>query len=74
MAGGYTRKNLSKKFCRCIEQVRSYIKPRKGSKVSSAIAICVKSVLQSRGRTLKKFKCGKNGFLQTQNRAATRNN
>jgi hypothetical protein len=67
MAGGYTRKKLSKKFCRCIKQVRSYIKPIKGTKESAAIAICVKSVLQSRGRTLKKFSCGKKGFLQTQN-------
>ena len=67
MAGGYTRKNLSKKFCRCIKQVSSYIKPRKGTKESAGIAICVKSVLQSRGRTLKKFSCGKKRFLQTQN-------
>jgi hypothetical protein len=67
MAGGYTRKNLSKKFCRCIKQVRNYIKPIKGTKETAAIAICVKSILQSRRRTLKKFKCGKNSFLQTQN-------
>lgn len=61
MAG--TRKNLSKKFCRCIKQVRSSIK---GTKEGAAIAICVKSVLQSRGRTLKRFRCGKKRFLQTQ--------
>jgi hypothetical protein len=67
MAGGFTRKNLSKKLCRCIKQVRNSIKPRKGTKESAAIAICVKSVLQTRGRTLKKFSCGKKGFLQTQN-------
>jgi hypothetical protein len=67
MAGGYTRKNLSKKFCHCIEQVRNYVKPIKKSKESAAIAICVKSVLQTRGRTLKKFKCGVKRFLQTQN-------
>ena len=66
MAG--TRKNLSKKFCRCIKQVRKTIKTRNGkSRESGAIAICVKSVLQSRGRTLKKFRCGKKRFLQTQN-------
>ena len=64
--GGYTRKELSKKFCRCIKQVSSYIRPIKGTKDSAAIAICVKSVLQSRGRTLKKFKCGKKGYLKTQ--------
>lgn len=67
MAGGYTRKNLSKKFCRCIKQVGSYIKPRNGTREGAAIAICVKSVLQTRGRTLKKFRCGKKVFLQTQN-------
>ena len=35
------------------------MKLRKGTngKEQAAIAICVKSVLQSRGRTLKKFKC-----------------
>ena len=33
----------------------------------AAIAICVKSVLQSRGRTLKKFKCrGTGKYLKTQ--------
>jgi hypothetical protein len=68
---GYTRKNLSKKFCRCIKQVSSYIKPNKGTKESASIAICVKSVLQTRGRTLKKFKCGKNRFLKTQKLALT---
>lgn len=67
MTGGFTRKNLSKKLCRCIKQVQSYIKPRKGSKESAAIAICIKSVLQTKGRTLKKFSCGKKRFLQTQN-------
>jgi len=63
MAGGYTRKGLSKKFCHCIKQVRLRSKLNE----PAAIAICVKSVIQSRGRTLKKFKCGKKRFLQTQN-------
>lgn len=68
MGRSYTRKNLSKKFCRCIKQVRNTIKARDSkSKESGAIAICVKSVLGSRGRTLRKFRCGKNRFLQTQN-------
>lgn len=67
MTGGYTRKELSKKFCHCIKQVGSYIKPIKGTKESAAIAICIKSVLQTRGRTLKKFKCGKGRYLKTQN-------
>ena len=39
-------------------------------KEQAAIAICVKSVLQSKGRTLKKFKCRKTGkkgpMLKTQ--------
>jgi hypothetical protein len=52
-------------FCRCIGKVRRTVKLRAGqkrtakAKESAAIAICVKSVLQTRGRTLKKFKCGK---------------
>ena len=46
------------RFCRCIKGVRKTIRVRPGqSKESAAIAICVKSVLQRRGRTLKKFKC-----------------
>ena len=53
-------------FCRCVGKVRKTVKLRKGSpsgrtaasKERAAIAICVKSVLQTRGRTLKKFKCG----------------
>ena len=63
-----SRKNkLSKNFCNCIDKVRRTIKVRKGSsKESVAIAICVRSVLGSRGRTLKKFRCGRKGFLKTQ--------
>lgn len=61
-------------FCRCVGKVRRTVKLRKGqrgarAKESAAIAICVKSVLQTRGRTLKKFKCGPGGRaakLQTQ--------
>jgi len=62
MVGGYTQKELSKKFCRCIKQVGK----RSKFNESSSIAICVKSVLGSRGRTLKKFKCGVKRFLKTQ--------
>ena len=51
-------------FCKCIKKVRRYIKPIKGTKESAAIAICVKSVLQSKGKTLRKFKC-RNGKLFT---------
>lgn len=55
------------KFCRCIKGVRKTLKARKGStKEQGAIAVCVKSILQTRGRTLKKFKCGKKARLITQ--------
>lgn len=55
----------SAKFCSCIKKVHSTLK---NSKESRAIAICVKSVLQRKGRTLKRFRCrGKKPFLQTQN-------
>lgn len=33
---------------------------------SIAIPICIKSVLQSKGRTLKRFRCRDTPFLQTQ--------
>lgn len=51
----------AERFCKCIKRVRATVKARPRSstkgKEQAAIAICVKSVLQSRGRTLKKFKC-----------------
>lgn len=56
---------LAERFCDCVKQVRRTVKTRKGSsgKEQAAIAICVKSVLQKRGRTLKKFRCrGKNNM------------
>ena len=65
----------AERFCDCVKQVRRSVKTRKGStkglrgKEQAAIAICVKSVLQKRGRTLKKFRCrGKENmpFLVTQ--------
>ena len=43
-------KKLMKDFCRCIKKVRSYIKPIKGSPESAAIAVCIKSVLQTKGK------------------------
>ena len=46
------QKELLRKFCHCIKLVTKKVK-----KESYAIAICVKSVLQSRGKTLKKFSC-----------------
>ena len=55
---------LSRKFDRCVKTVRKTIKARKGStKESAAIAICTKSVLQTRGRTLRRYRKGK---LRTQ--------
>ena len=50
---------LFKDFCKCIKSVRSYIKPIRGTKEQAAIAVCVKSVLQSKGVTLRKFNCKK---------------
>jgi hypothetical protein len=58
---------VAKRFCRCIKKVRKTVKrlPMRSAE-SSAIAVCVKSVLQKRGRTLRKFKCGHKPRLQTQ--------
>lgn len=50
----HKKNSTSQKFCRCIKQVQ---KTRKNKTESPAIAICVRSVLGSRGRTLKKFTC-----------------
>ncbi len=64
--GGRT---TAKKLCTCIKSVRKTIKARPGvSKEKGAIAICVKSVVQTKRRTLKKFKCGKKPRLTTQKR------
>jgi hypothetical protein len=68
-SGGVKRKSQTAKFCRCIKQVRKTIRPRKGStKESAAIGVCVKSVLHSKRRTVKTFKCGKSARLVTQKR------
>lgn len=51
-----TRRKLPERFCSCIKKVwKSGHFPNE----SSAIAICVKSVIQGKGRrrTLKKFSC-----------------
>ncbi len=59
-------------FCRCIKKVRKTIKLRPGVKKTSAakeaaaIAVCVKSVLQTKGKTLKAFRCEKKMKLTTQ--------
>lgn len=65
-------KALAKKLCSCIKKVRKTIKVRKGvpntlaSKEKAAIGVCVRSVLQTRGKTLKRFNCGKNMSVTTQ--------
>ncbi len=64
-----TRKNSqAKRFCRCIKSVRKSVKLRRGSgrgaaaKEGAAIAICTKSILQTKGKTLRKVRCdGKKG-------------
>ena len=59
-------------FCRCIKKVRKTIKLRPGVKngaaarEAAAIGVCVNSILQTRGKTLKRFKCGKRMSLTTQ--------
>ena len=66
---------LSRKFCRCIKKVRKSVKPRADStKEQAAVAICVSSVLQTRGKTLKRFSCKKPAgpYLKTQTRKAPR--
>ena len=46
----------TRKFSSCVKKVRKTIKTRKGSAESAAIAICTKTILFPRGRTIKKFK------------------
>jgi hypothetical protein len=62
------KESMAKRFCQCIKKVRKTIKGnyKKQQKESRAIAICVKSVIQTRGKTLKKFSCGKSPKLATQ--------
>lgn len=65
---------FAKRFCRCIKKVRRTIKvrgirkPTLKEKESAAIAICTRSVLGRRGKTLKWFLCGKRSapVLKTQ--------
>jgi hypothetical protein len=64
--------SLAKSFCHCIKKVRKTIKVRRGQNKSlkgrekAAIGVCVKSVIQSRGKTLRKFKCTPKPYLLTQ--------
>lgn len=60
---------LASSFCHCIKRVRKTVKTRnqkKSSKEKAAIGICVKSVLQTRRKTLKRFTCKKKPYLLTQ--------
>jgi len=60
-------KVLGKKFCDCVKSVRRTVRARRGQpKESAAIAICTKSVLQTRKKTLRKFSCEKGAKLETQ--------
>lgn len=60
------------KFCKCINAVKQTVKLRPGqaktqkNKLQAAIAICVKTMLQRKGRTLKRFSCKKGAKLTTQ--------
>ena len=55
-----SKKELSQKFCKCVKSVRRKMGER------AAIGVCTRSVLHTRGLTLKKFTCGKRGRLTTQ--------
>lgn len=63
---------LAKELCRCIKKVRKTVKLRRGQnktrkgRESAAIGICVKSVIQTRGKTLKRFKCKSGPYLLVQ--------
>jgi len=63
-------KRLAAKFCACVKKVRKTVKLRSGrgaaARESAAIAICTKSILQTRGKTLRKVSCKKGPKLQTQ--------
>lgn len=62
------RSSLSSTFCHCIKKVRSTLRSKqtKKQKEKSAIAICIHSVLQKKGKTLKRFTCKKKQHLITQ--------
>ena len=61
------KESISKKFCSCIKKVRKTLKARTDStKEQGAIAVCVKSVLQTKNKTLFKFKCGNKPVVKLQ--------
>ncbi len=56
----------TERFCSCVKKVKKTLKARPGStKESGAIAICTKSVLQTKGRTIRKVRC-RDKVLETQ--------
>lgn len=58
--------STTSKFNRCVKSVKKTIRPRKGSTAESgAIAVCTKSILHPRGRTIKHYTRSR---LQTQRR------
>jgi hypothetical protein len=60
------KESQGKRFCSCIKKVRKSFKNPRGSKESAAIGVCVKSVLQTKGKTLRRFTCGKKPKVITQ--------
>jgi hypothetical protein len=65
--GGFRRRSQTARFNRCVKGVRATVKPRpKSTAESAAIAICTKTILHRKGRTLKKYRKGKR--LMTQKR------
>ena len=59
-------KPLATKFCHCVKSVRKTVRAPLKTRESAAIGICTKSVLQTRGKTLRKFSCKKKVKLSTQ--------
>ena len=54
--GGFKRKSQTERFSRCVKMVRRSVKPLPSSnKESAAIAICTKTILHKRGRTIKRY-------------------
>ncbi len=66
MRGKGKRKTLKRLLCECIKSVS-----KKRASESIAIPICIKSVLHTRKKTIKSFKCtGKDSYLKTQKHRA----
>ncbi len=66
-----TNPKLAAHFCRCIKAVA----PKFGGLVKgegAAIAICVKSLLHRKGRTLKQFRCKEGASITTQSHSKTK--